>query len=481
MMLVSLGQTLVFQERADKASLLKDHVPEGFIMLVFDSKLDLAFESSMENIAAPIRSEDLYKLLIKERKCVITVTDIINSEKAYIQFGQLTNGEYSLPVLAKGQKKYFKIQQVTNLDIFDITEKEKQKTNDSQMLHEKEALLIFNYQPVDMVLDFTSTVPITEWKKDIGRHRLYVKPVAQIITVKTQGIDDTRIIIDSLEVKEVKYYKVYLPYLRPQKENLALSNNQSVKHEGYENTTKVEDNHSLIEQTPVSKIAGSVEKTISGTASVKSSTAFFYKEPAPSAKTSQSISYGDKVTFIKESGQFFYVKWTNRAYNKEGWMLKSDFSGEGEAGSVSAKNATPTYDLSASAKPAIVTVDRAFFYSAPEERSRTGNAISNASVVKYDKQQGDFIYAIYNYKGVHEEGWMQKSDFREFNKSATAISDKAYFYYEPDITTQRTAYIISGQEVKYYKEEGDFIFATFSYKGLTNKGWMLKSQFKTNN
>jgi hypothetical protein len=479
--LVSVGQSLVFQEKTDKASSIKDIVPEGFILLVFESKLDLGFESSMENISIPERAGDLYKLLIKERKCVITVYDIVNSEKADVQFGQLNNSEYNFPVLAKGEKKYFKVQQVTNLDIFDITDQEKLKSNDNQMLHEKEALLIFNYQPVDMVLDFTSTIPITEWKKEKGRHRLYVKPVSQIITVKTQGIDDTRIIIDSLEVKEVKYYKVYLPYLKPQKEILAVINNQVVPHAGNENKTKAEENLKLNDKSPATKTAGNIEKTINGTATIKSSIAYFYSEPDISAKTSQSINYGEKVTFIRESGQFFYTKYTNRAFNKEGWMLKSDFSDNTEMGSISANNANPTADPSLSGKQATVAVELAYLYSSPDERSRTGNSLGNSFIVRYHKEQGDYIYATYKYKGDNKEGWMQKSDFREFNKSATAISAKAYFYYEPDITTQRTAYIISGQEVKYYKEEGDFIFATFSYKGLTNKGWMLKSQFKTKN
>ena len=211
---ISVGQSLLFEEKPGKTISTADNIPFGQTLLIFDSDLDLNFESSMEPLATPVRLGSLYKLLVKQRKCIITVSDTANAEKAYVQFGQLTNSEFNFPTLNAGDRKYFKVRQVTNLHVFDTTDEEKKKVNDNQMNFEKEALLIINYEPVDLQLQFVST-ELTDWKKEKGRHRLYVKPVPQVITIKAQGLDDTKIVIDKLSVKEVKYFFVSLPYFKP--------------------------------------------------------------------------------------------------------------------------------------------------------------------------------------------------------------------------------------------------------------------------
>ena len=146
-------------------------------------------------------------------------------------------------------------------------------------------------------------------------------------------------------------------------------------------------------------------------------------------------------------------------------MLKSYFREFSQHGITLDKNAT-------------VIANRAYFYKKPDDGSKTTNYIVSGQDVSYTRDDGDFIYALFAYKGDNFEGWMLKSDFREFSKTAVAIADKAFFYYDPDISTKRTAYIITGQEVRYFKEEGNFIFATFTYKGVKTEGWMNKAQFE---
>lgn len=63
--------------------------------------------------------------------------------------------------------------------------------------------------------------------------------------------------------------------------------------------------------------------------------------------------------------------------------------------------------------------------------------------------------------------------------SATAITDKAYFYTNPDLSTKRKAYMVKGEITSYNKVQGDFFYAEFTNpQGIITKGWMLKSDFQ---
>lgn len=62
---------------------------------------------------------------------------------------------------------------------------------------------------------------------------------------------------------------------------------------------------------------------------------------------------------------------------------------------------------------------------------------------------------------------------------ATAISHRAYFYSEADVSTKRRSYVVSGQDVEYSKTKDGFIFASFTNKdGVKTQGWMLTSDFE---
>ena len=438
--MVAATQSLVFDERPEKASSLNDDIPRGEILLVFESKLDLIFESSSEKIAPPVRTANLYKVLLEKKKCVITVTDTASAERAYLQFGQLTNSEFNFPPLKKGERKYYKVRQVTNLHFFDITEQEKQKVTDNQMNSEKEALLIFIFEPVEMKLEFTTTQTITEVKNEKGRCRLFVTPTDQIITIKTQGLDDTPIVVNGLTKKAVKYYFLSLPYSKARKDDQLASKSNRYP-----------------------------EAITNGTATVNTTPCYFYQQPDISSKTSSFVIDGQRVKYSKESGRFIYGSYPNKGAKMEGWLLKANFKEFSGSENSLAKTAT-------------ATVNRAFFYQKPDEISKTKKYIIIRQEVEYYKEEGDFIYAFFFTGGnaAKTEGWMLKSDFREFFKIAIANVPVAYFYHDSDISTRRTAYVTAGQEVKYYKEEGGFIYATFFDRGgaIKTEGWMLKSQFK---
>lgn len=62
--------------------------------------------------------------------------------------------------------------------------------------------------------------------------------------------------------------------------------------------------------------------------------------------------------------------------------------------------------------------------------------------------------------------------------TAVASSDIAYFYNEANRSSRNPKYIVKGQEVKYLKTEGDFIYVNFTYANVFTEGWMLISDFE---
>ena len=207
----AISQSLVCLEDAQKAKTIKDKIPEGKELLVFEANFDLTIESSMENLEKPIRDKNLYKVFISERSCVITIKNKETLSEKQIPFGQLST--YSLPILQKGEVKYYVISMEKKLSCNNITdEKKKEGASDNQMLYEREALLIIEVDPVELEIEFKSTKEITNIRNDEkGRYRLYVKPEDQIITLKDNITNAyNEINLNGIMVKEVRYYAVYL-------------------------------------------------------------------------------------------------------------------------------------------------------------------------------------------------------------------------------------------------------------------------------
>ena len=216
---VTFSQSIVYKEDAQKANKINDVVPEGKAMLVFEANFDLEIESSMEFLQKPIRDGNLYKIIISERSCLITIENSKTGSKENLAFGQLSPN--SLPVLQNGVIKYF----IVNMEKKLYCDEIKESGVDNQMLYEKEALLIFNIDPLDLDLEFSSTVKITEIKKESNRYKLYIKPENQIIKIihKESGAYSS-ININNLNVKEVHYYFVRLPYNLRKTETKVLDN-----------------------------------------------------------------------------------------------------------------------------------------------------------------------------------------------------------------------------------------------------------------
>ena len=219
---ITNAQSIGFVEQASKVSTIKDQVSAKEALLVFESKFDIEFESSMEKLRKPLRIGNMYKVFVTQKTCVISIREIKSNSHVKIDFGQLTQN--SFPTLKNGEIRYFQLKLEDRLEVVNQTEDLKAKFSDNQMQYEKEALIIINCNPSDLELEFNSTEPITDKKKDKdNRYLLYVKPLNQTITInhKESGAYEA-LVLRNLEVKEVRYFYVILPdYLR-------VSANQSV-------------------------------------------------------------------------------------------------------------------------------------------------------------------------------------------------------------------------------------------------------------
>ncbi|MFW5879698.1 MAG: hypothetical protein ACOCUV_02630, partial [bacterium] len=206
------AQTLIFEERPEIAQNHIAEINDGNALLIFESELDLEFESSMEYFEQPQKVNNIYKLSLKHRTAVITVINPKTAASVRIAFGQqMVEGGF--PSLQRGEIKHFEIKLQNRLRSFDDSDRQKQQgATDSQMRYLSEALLIINTEPADLLLDFSSTVEITHVHKAINRYMLYVKPEAQTISIKNPEVNAIDYInIQDIEVKEVRYYFVILP------------------------------------------------------------------------------------------------------------------------------------------------------------------------------------------------------------------------------------------------------------------------------
>jgi uncharacterized membrane protein YheB (UPF0754 family) len=79
---------------------------------------------------------------------------------------------------------------------------------------------------------------------------------------------------------------------------------------------------------------------------------------------------------------------------------------------------------------------------------------------------------------VEEEVKVSTNDEIPDSGSATAKSSTAYFFANADINTRSSKYIVKGQDVKFLRKNGDFIYVNFTYQNYFTEGWMLISDFE---
>jgi hypothetical protein len=103
--------------------------------------------------------------------------------------------------------------------------------------------------------------------------------------------------------------------IKKEKERTSESNDDRIEEKEDE---KVEEEEEVILNT-------TDEIPESGSATAKSSNAYFYMEADINTRTSKYIVKGQDVQFLRKNGDFIYVNFTYQNYYTEGWMLISDF------------------------------------------------------------------------------------------------------------------------------------------------------------
>lgn len=212
---IAQGQNKIkWEEIPNLAQKIKDGVPEGKALFVFEAKEDYLFDSDNENIVQPKKEGLLYKLMIDIEPPSGKITIKHEGGIGYINYGK-PNFAGSLPVLKNKEIKYFRLSSTSSLGIEDVTaEKDSLGATDFQGLNNTDAMIIFYPIPEDLIINFTSNLKITTIVNNPGEYKLYVEPKVQNIVLNVIECEPKVVEIkssDSLISKKVKYYMVYGP------------------------------------------------------------------------------------------------------------------------------------------------------------------------------------------------------------------------------------------------------------------------------
>jgi hypothetical protein len=197
----------------DKAVNVSKNIPEGQSLLVFETDLNLKFDSSVENLQIENKTDGKYYVYVSSGPQVITIKYFGDYS---LNFGQLgvNNG---FPSLKNQEVKYFTISKLIGLQYEDITKKEKDKGNNVVPVgpNVSDAMVVINVFPPDLELDITEKnngiTRIT--KRTDGGYRIFLKAPAQhILQIKNKDFKNpTNLQVAGLASKEVRFYLVKKP------------------------------------------------------------------------------------------------------------------------------------------------------------------------------------------------------------------------------------------------------------------------------
>jgi hypothetical protein len=225
------------EELPNLAKKIKDQVPEGKALFVFEAEGNFIFDSDNENIVQPIKNGLIYKLMIdiEPKSGAITIKNDFASD-AFINYGKSHIVE-SFPALKSKEVKYFKLSLVTSLSCYDVTNQMKKAgATDFQGLYDKEALIVINVVPKDLRLKIVGK-EIRDTIHEEGRYKVYVKPTNQKIALRLKNYEDAIIEFenDELKSKDVKYFRVETPQTIV---DIDESGNNDIKVGNYSITSK---------------------------------------------------------------------------------------------------------------------------------------------------------------------------------------------------------------------------------------------------
>ncbi len=205
--------TLVWTENKEEASRVSTAIKEGKSLLVFNTKLELTFESSIEKLDEIIKKDDLYYLQVSSGAQVITFKN--NDNEYSINFGQLMD-DNTLPSLKEKEIKYFTITEKKQLEYYNITENERSKGNVGVPIgpNVSDALIIVKLSPSDLNLEIKDVNNIiSKIEKDKGAYKIFIKTESTqknnvVLNLFDRDYGNTELPILDLISKEMRFYLV---------------------------------------------------------------------------------------------------------------------------------------------------------------------------------------------------------------------------------------------------------------------------------
>ena len=198
----------VLDEKA--SAMITENIPEGKALLIFESPVDLKFDSSIENIEQPTKKSGKYFLYVNKGPQAISIKYFGNYD---INFGILRSG--ALPSLKNKDIKYFRIIEIKSLEYYDITEKEIAKGNKVDVFGKNvsDAVVIFNVFPPDLEIEILNEeMAITRQSREEGIYNVFlIAPGSYKIHIKHSGFDDTEVSLNNLISKDQRFFFIRLP------------------------------------------------------------------------------------------------------------------------------------------------------------------------------------------------------------------------------------------------------------------------------
>ena len=197
----------------DKAVNITKNIPDGQSLIVFETDLNLKFDSSIENLKVENKIDGKYYIYVSSGPQVITVKYFGDY---LLNFGQIgmNNG---FPSLKNKEVKYFTVSKLIALQYEDTTKKEKDKGNNIVPVgpNVSDAMVVINVFPSDLELEITEkNNGITKINKrtDGGYEILLKAPAQHILQIRNKDFKNpTNLPVDGLASKEVRFYLVKKP------------------------------------------------------------------------------------------------------------------------------------------------------------------------------------------------------------------------------------------------------------------------------
>ena len=206
--LASFAQEIKYNEEKERAKNIEYVGPPEKAMLIIQTDMDLSFEASNDSLSTISKNKGIYKIPIDAGSQILTIKSVCCGR---IMLNFIYN---DLGALKPKEVRYFSIK-IPNVfgEVVEVTKEEKAKgMSDFPGYNDKDGFLFFYLSALPNIeLQFQEKNGyVTKVTKETDRYQLYAKSGVPIdLTISAKGYDDLTYSIDTLGVKEVKYFRLF--------------------------------------------------------------------------------------------------------------------------------------------------------------------------------------------------------------------------------------------------------------------------------